>query len=404
MTATTIMQRKPGRPSRAPASLPDLYPVEVPRSEPPARTFFGELDHREALYMGTAHVLVWSWCRREREPTLFDAAEARGLERDVAEASLPRDLSRALVLLARRLGKKRIDPIAVALACVEVGDCAVARGARQSALPWSEAAAAVVPWNPRFAWLAGRLHRQWSHHPQAEYWFHRAVRVAVRIKDRHVETLARNSIGNLHVLQGDYATGREHFRHAHRLATRYRLRSLEGEILHDLAFVSACMERFADAEKYGLLALRRYGTSHPNTWKLKHDLALIFSGQRSFERAIAAYEAVLPHFTLPSERVRVLASLVRSSGGNADRDRFERYWTEAWKSVQDSTVERERASTLVDMGIGAIHLKEWDRAFTALSWARQCAQAGGECDMLTTAEKALAEVRKHREPMPVNTV
>lgn len=389
------MQRKPIRPPRAPASLPDLYPLEVPRTEPSPRTFFRELDNTEALFAGRAHALVWSWCRGKAEPAPFDAAEARALLRELADASLPRDVDRALGRVARQLAKKRLDPMDLALACVEVGDCAVARGARQSALLWSETAAAVVPWNPRFAWLAGKLHRKWDNCRQAEYWLNRAERAAVRVNDRYTQTLALNSLGNLFRQTGNFIRAKDLLVRALKRARRSRLRNLEGEILHDLSLLSTFMGRFREAEAYGADAFNRYGPTHPNTAKLAHDLALMWADQGFFQRAMLVFTSLLPHFKSSDERMRVLAELVRCAGALGQREAFDRYWAEAWETAHVPQTEPVLASTLVAMGKGAASLAEWDRAADALRWAMTRAEQSGEGDMLAAADAALGGVRLH---------
>lgn len=397
------MQRKSARPSRAPASLPDLYPLKVGQTEPAGRVFFRELPAGEAVHVLKAHRAAWAWCRRGMEPDAFGSAHPRALLRELAEQVVTRDLSLALVLLARLLARSSADPHRIAVACLAVGDCAVARGARQTALVWAETAAMAAPLNPRIAWVVGRLHRKWDCLPGAEYWLRRAVRSAIRIDDQYAQGLALTSLGNLHVQIGNYPVALELLDRALKRVRRYRLRSLEGPILHDQLLLAVVMGRHRDAEKFGALAFERYGLGHPNLPRLAYDLAYNWVEQGFFERALAVIESLLAnHHESLTERMRALASVVRCTGAIGSRIAFDHYWDEAWSLVQDSACMSVRASTLVDMGKGALSMSEWNRATEALIWAVDSARDSGESDMLVVAEDALASVegRKRIDRLP----
>lgn len=391
------MQRKSVRPYRPPASLPDLYPLRVGRTAPAGRVFAHELAPAEAVYVLKAYRVVLPWCRRMADPAAaFDTALPAALSGAVAGFPLPHDLRDALILLCRQLARKHPDPHRIALACLAVGDCAVARGARQTALLWSEAAAVSVPLNPRFAWLVGKLHRKWDNCRDAEYWLTRSFRAAVRIDDRYSQALALTSLANLHRTTGNYALAKDLLNRALKRARRHRLRTLEGLILHDLSSLSSATGRLNDAERFGALAFECYGQNHPNIPKLACDLAYGWLTQGFFERALGVYQSLLQHFDLPEERLRVLAAMVRCAGAIGKRDIFDHYWTEAWLIAHDPRSASSLASTLVDIGRGAMSIADWDRATAALTWAMNAAIDAGEADMLMAAESALECVKQHR--------
>lgn len=389
------MQRESARPYRVPASLPDLYPLKVGRTAPAGRAFAHELAPAEAVYVLKAYRVVLAWCRRVADPAAgFDAELPAALSSAVAAFPLPRDLRDALVLLCRQLARKRPDPHRIALACLAVGDCGVARAARQTALLWSEAAAASVPLNPRFAWLAGRLHRRWENCREAEYWLMRSFRAAVRIEDRYSQALALNSLGNLYRKTGNYTRSNAFLVRALKRARRHRLTDLEGEILHDLSLLCAAMNRFRDAEKYAGLAFERYGQKHPSLPRLASDLALNWANQGFFDRALGIYQSLLPYFDAPDERLRIVSAMVRCAGAVGAREVFERTWADAWLLAQDPASGPVLASTLVDMGRGAVSLLEWSRAAEALQWAARSAEVSREADMLAAAEAGLDAVQR----------
>lgn len=391
------MQRESDRPSRAPASLPDLYPLRVLRAEPAGRVFQRELAPGEAMYVQKAYSIVLSWCRWIVNPAReFAAAPAAVLRTDLAAPPLPIELRNALTVLCSDLVRTRRDPHQIALACVEVSDCAVARGARNTALLWTEAAALSVPLNPRFAWLVGKLHRKWGNCRDAEHWLRQSFRVAVRIDDRDAQALALNSLGNLYQQTGNYKLSKEFLDRALQRARRHRLRSLEAEILHDLSLLSTAMDRLRDAERYGALAFEKYGEDHQHLPKLAHDLAQIWISQGFFDRALGVYAALLARFQEPEDRLRVLAALIRCAGATGEYELFDQYWDEAWLIAHGAIPESVLATTLADMGHGAASISEWTRATQALEWAMRTAEKARESDAFSRAEAALDAVRNHQ--------
>jgi tetratricopeptide (TPR) repeat protein len=391
------MQRKSVRPSRAPASLPDLHPLKVARTAPAGRAFARELAPAEAVYVLKAYRVVLPWCRRMADPAAgFDTALPAALSSEVAAFPLPRDLRDALILLCRQLGRKHPDPHRIARACLAVADCAVARGARQTALLWSEAAAVSVPLNPRFAWLVGKLHRKWDNCRDAEYWLMRSFRAAVRIDDRYSQALALNSLGNLYLQTGNFALATDLLTRALKRARRNRLLPLEGEILHDLVVLAVVTGKYRDAERYGALAFERYRDNHPNLPKLACDLAYSWAEQGFFERAMSIYESLLPHYSTADDRLPSLAALVRCAGAIGAGEQFDRYWTDAWEAAQRLTNNAVLASALVDMGKGALSLSDWQRASDALGWAVETARESGEADVAVAAEAAIECIERHR--------
>jgi tetratricopeptide (TPR) repeat protein len=387
------MIRSPARSVHARASLPDVYPLEIAPTEPAGRVFFRELRAIEAVYVLKAFRVTMAWCRQAVEP-VHGGLQRFAWRREFTAFPLDQDLWYPLIVLSEQLAREQVNARTVANACLALGDWAIGRGARHTALLFGEAAAAAAPDNPRYAYVVGRLFRRWEMYGEAEHWLTRAGHVGVRTNDKYVQTLALNSLANLRRKTGDYPTSRAFLLRARQMARRYRFRELEGEILHDLSLLSTFMRRFAEADRYGILALERYRPKHPNLTKLRHDLALIWAEQGSFERAIAVFASLLPTFTTPEERLRSLAALVHCTAGAGERSQFERYWAEAWTIANNPAVETVLASTLLDMARGAAALREWPRAEAAASWALRRAEDAGEEDALASAKAVLETIRK----------
>jgi hypothetical protein len=109
---------------------------------------------------------------------------------------------------------------------------------------------------------------------------------------------------------------------------------------------------------------------HPNLPNLSHDIALIWTEQGFFDRALAVYQALIPHFDQPEERLRVLAAAIRCAGATSNKTVLFRYWPEAWMIAERDEAVSARAATLLDMGRGAAGLELWEQAADALTWAR----------------------------------
>lgn len=387
------MDPKPAR--SAPASLPDLYPLRIISTEPAGRVFFRELPATQAVYVFKSFRVAFAWCRRHEAAPACGSVQMFAWKREFTAFALEKPLWYPLIALSEQLSRKHVDPRKVANACLAVGDWAIGQGARRTALLFGEVAASAASANPRYAWIVGRLGRKWDRCREAEYWFLRAIRAAVRIDDRYAQALGLNSLGNLYRHTGNFVLSKSFLERALKRAQRFGLMELEGEILHDLTLLSTFMGAFRDAERYGMLASERYGPQHANLPKLAHDLALIWADQGFFDRATGVYRSLLPHFSAPDERLRVLGALVRCAGSSGRRELFDLYWDEAWQIAHDPVAEPVLASVLVDMGKGAAGVADWKRATEALNWALHRAGASREADMLAAAEAALQAVGTH---------
>ena len=143
-------------------------------------------------------------------------------------------------------------------------------------------------------------------------------------------------------------------------------------------------------------AYRAYGPHHPRLPLLAHDLAHDWMLQGRFAPALQVFQALLPKFHDPAERVPALADLARAAGGAADRGAFERAWDELWPLAHERAGEAVAARALLDLAHGAASLGEWTRAETAAGESRQMAERRGEGKVAAEAESVLESVRAKR--------
>jgi len=124
----------------------------------------------------------------------------------------------AVTIRAEPGAGERADLPRIANACMAACEWLLARGAWQSALLYAQAAALAWPHNPRLAWAAGRMLRNYGQMREAETWLRRAARIAVWNGDVETQDLALNSLGNLFAQQGCYRQAELYLQRALRIA------------------------------------------------------------------------------------------------------------------------------------------------------------------------------------------
>lgn len=184
---------------------------------------------------------------------------------------------------------------------------------------------------------------------------------------------------------------------AQRSARRHSLSELEGMALHDLCIVAINCGNAAEAETLAAAALDAYGVRSPRLPALAHDLAYLWLEQGCFDRALAVFEAVLPHLDRPADRVHVLADIARAAAGAKNEARFESAWTATVCILEDADAVEDAAQALVDLALGATMLQEWQRAEVAARRALQLATERNEGKVRLTAEAILDSIIRGRK-------
>lgn len=372
-----------------PAPLELAYPLQVPVPQPQGRAILCELAPEEApvVIRALRGVLAWSL-----DPSLVTGGMDGWAAADAGKLSEP------LRVLREELAKGvDADAKTVARGCAGVMEWALERGAGETALLFAEAAAVAWPASARHAWMAARMYRARARYREAEAWLRRSARVAVWSQDSEAQALALNSLGTLYAQQGSFPLAIRHLKQALVLARRHRLRACEAAVSHDLLAVSIWTGNHAQAEAYAARAFSLYGPEHPTLPRLAHDVAHLWNSQGKFVLALPVLQALLPHFQVPADRLRVLASTARAAGGSGEREAFDRAWTEAWAIVelQEDQAAAVLPATLLELGYGAAGAERWEHARQALARALQAARARGEHDVEMQAEAALEMVERH---------
>ncbi|HEX9939447.1 MAG TPA: tetratricopeptide repeat protein, partial [Longimicrobium sp.] len=297
------------------APLELLHPLLLPGADIPGAEILGELgctpDATTLLQLYRA-VLAWS-AHPENSPALDSASLERTEFALLSRGDDP--LASPAGLLAGYMAQpEAATQREVAWVCICIADWATERGARATALRFTEAAALAWPRHARYAWMVARMLRAQNKVRESEAWFRRAHRVAVWSDDWEAQARTLNSLGNLNRTIGRLPLAKRLNLRARRVAHRHDLTGLEAEVTHDLFITSAEMKAFEQAEAFAAEAFKMYGRTHPRLPMLMHDVAQFWVDQGHYERAFPVLTALVRRFDNPSESIRVLAAATHAAG------------------------------------------------------------------------------------------
>lgn len=340
---------------------------------------------------------LWLATEPARRAGLFrEGAQARR-ELELIHQTFDLDLAGPLSVLAELLADGSTEPGEVVWACLCVAEWATLRGARETAGLYAETAALAAPERPGLAFVAGRMARSRGDGFGAERWLRRAASVAWRLEEWEVYARSVNSLGNLRWEQGAYPSARRLHEKALRAARRNRLGDVEGAILHDLFVVSFTTRDLRRAEEFCQAASPFYLNGNPCLPRFAHDIAYFWTTQGYFARALPIVQLLLSRFHLPHERLRVLATAVRTAAACGKGEDYERLRIEADALISELEDTSTLAAALVEIAIGASSLGDWDHATSAAIHAQSAARERNETDVVFRAEAVLTAVRSRRK-------
>jgi tetratricopeptide (TPR) repeat protein len=379
------------------AALPDAplefaRPFSVSGADLQDAVIAAEVPPPYTLHVVRSYRLVLEWAHKPEQVTLLHDAQAlREWEEDILTARYDNmSLWAPLAVIAGEICEPaEADPDRIAFACFAVTEWALMNNARGTALLFAEAAALAAPVSARHAYVAGRLLRYHGAVHEAELWLRRAARVAVWNHDRETQAHCLNSIGMLHQQAGRYAEARATLTSALRVAKNAGLQELQAASLHNLLVVSVYTGDLTAAEEHARGAFAAYPTGHPSIPKLAADVAFLWAQQGYFARALKVLQALLPRFSDPDARLRVIGHAARAAGAVGDTEAFRAAWSEAWSILESGSAEHLRPAAALELGLGALNLSAWSDAAMALDMARTAAREAHEHETIVRAEEAL---------------
>ncbi|HEU4560178.1 MAG TPA: hypothetical protein VFS20_20170 [Longimicrobium sp.] len=379
------------------APLELLHPLLLPGAEVPGAEIVSEMGcTSDATTLLQLYRAVLAWSAHPENSPAFDRGALERTEYALLSRG-PDALASPAGLLAGYMARaETATQREVAWACICIADWATERGARGTALRFTEAAALAWPRHARYAWLVARLLKARGDLRAAETWFRRSHRLAVWTDDWEAQASTLAGLGNLSYTIGNYPRADARLTRALRVARRHKLTRLEAETLHDLFIVAFVRGDAVRAETYGAEALASYRKlQHHRLPALAFDFAMFWVVAGNFRSVLPLLRGLQKCFTEPVKRLQVLAATARAAGACGEAGDFERSWAAASElecQVRDAPAY---AACLVDLGLGAASMLRWDDARTALSKSLATAQAGGESDLVLIAEAALDAVTRN---------
>jgi tetratricopeptide (TPR) repeat protein len=309
----------------------------------------------------------------------------------------PEDVRGALVFILGEITSVEPDLKRTARACLAVADWALADGAEETALAYARAAA-LVGANARYAWLAGRLHREHNRALQAEVWFQVAYSLADREHDWDIRARSLSSLGHLHLNAGNYPRARRLFQRALGIAVHYKLEQRTCEAHHYLFTVARAVSDHDSATKHSRAAALVYGPEHPRLPYFAHDLACYWMDRGDYHHALEVLVPLLrEHFReMPAERLLATGSALRAAGGSGQASTFDDLLASFGSLRELSAGSPWYAQALHAAARGAAGLWRWALAEDFLLAAMQSAKETGQHDTEYVANELLSEVRQQR--------
>jgi tetratricopeptide (TPR) repeat protein len=347
------------------------------------------------LWQALRDASLWAAASPKARSGIFTANAEANRMAAVLSAPVPRELEVPLGVLARMTGAPETAGEAnVALALREISLWLDERGLLGSALAYAHAAAMVSAGDAATAFIVGRLARRRAEYVRAETWFRRTAALARQSADWASYARAFMGLGALYLQRGNLPLAYRFRRRALETTERRVLEDLRGTAYHDLFEIAVHMDRGGEAHAYARCAFEAYGSGHARVPMLAHDVAYFWMQRGGFERALAVFEAILPHFARSTDRVMVLSGLARAAGGSGRRDLFDLAWAEVARSMRQVTEERQ-ASVLLEVAQGAISLSDWGVAQQAAEHALDVATRRAEGQVRLAAEAVLDCARRH---------
>jgi hypothetical protein len=198
--------------------------------------------------------------------------------------------------------------------------------------------------------------------------------------------------------QGVPARARRHLLRARHLAHRHHLPVIEGEVLHNLFVLCITTADHEQAPQYARGALERYLPDHPRLPALAYDAAYYWMTRGQPRRTLPVFQHLLDRFDNDTQRLQVLAATVRAAGACGERNAFEESWSAAFRLLDRVPSNPVMPAILMDLGFGAAHADEWDRAGAVFSAALWRAQELGLPKEAVSAEACADAAAKRRNP------
>lgn len=367
----------------------------------PGAPLLTEFDGAEALHGWNVARALILYAARSAEPVVYDLATLEAWESELLFESRANPFLTPLAVIVGELRNwnGNDDRSTLCNACHAMAEAALERRAIASALYFLEAAALCWPENARYAMVAGRAFKTYGRLRESERWLRRAIKLSRWFEDWDTHVLSTSSYGMLCWTQGGPARAKKYLHRARNVAHRHRLNVLEGEVLHNLLVVAITTEDHKHVADYASGALSRYVPDHPRLASLAYDLAYYWMTRGHAATALPMFRELLGHFAdSDTQKLQILAAIARAAGACNERTMFEASWAEALAVAERAEIGVALPAALIDLGFGAAHFGEWERAGQAFTGALCSAQELGLSEELIRADTCVTAVQQRRNP------
>jgi tetratricopeptide (TPR) repeat protein len=354
------------------------------------------------LWQAFRNVVLWSRTPVQDRGSLFSPGARDRREEAIAFAMDEATEERQpLLALAEVLDPSSgIGGDALAGACSKLRAIAERKGHAGVALAFGMATATAAPASAAHAYDVASLLRRRSDYSWADAWYRRTGDLARRAGDWKHYGLAFIGMGHIAAERGEWDSAERHFRRALYSSRRHGVWQVQGMALHNLFSVAVTHDDFQKASRLARETFNAYGPNHPRMSALAHDVAFFWMMRGQFARALPIFEALLPQFSEPTDRLLALSNVVRAAGGAGDAGAFEKAWTVAFSLATELTnTLAENALVLeawVNVAYGAASFGEVQRGVAAATHARELAVRRGREPERQRAETILASIRTMR--------
>lgn len=300
---------------------------------PPPRGWFEIINEIRSelgleLFMLARAVWLRAWTPTVVRKKLFRPKTARhiGDRRIDALKAAPVDLRPDLQALMRLSGRRPASDEEAAEACENISAWAQTTGFPKTALHFAEAAAAIAPRSPHFAFIAGRANRILGD-PRVDAWraeafYSRATRYGSHQLNWTIYIRAHLGHARLLAERGSARAAVKHYKSAASACIDQGHDWLAAQTLHDICGLYFEQGDLANARRYGVEALNVYPRHNERFPIAVHDALFLFLVD-NYYREVYPHLQLLFHLPLPPhEQVMVAGSLARAAGHLQDRSVF----------------------------------------------------------------------------------
>lgn len=272
-----------------------------------------------------------------------------------------------------------VSPSRLLYAVNRVAAWAGEQGKPATKLAFVQAAALLIPVDPKLALDVAKLARDIGEHARAESWFRHTVRLA-RKTDWETYVWAYVGLGVLYINAGNLAAASTVMARALKTALRHRLRPLSGVAHHHLFHLAAEAGRPRNAAEHVVSALNAYGPDHPRLPYLVSDVAWFWLQVGKPGPALALFERVHVVLTNPNERTMVSANSTWAAASAGDRVQYEYLRDRTVRLSQEAKGRTHLDHAYTALAYADVLMQEWERGAASATEALKLALATGNAE------------------------